>query len=96
MTQTTTGATSNGPRSVGFASLGARIDALATRHAELHARIEDEHKRPQPNDERLRLLKSRKLMIKDDMTHYQGVMLTLDRRHAAKHAAKVAQAPAMA
>lgn len=58
-------------------ALSARIDALRTRHAKLETAIEDEQTRPLPNATRLRHLKSQKLMLKDEMAYYDGVMRTL-------------------
>lgn len=59
------------------ASVEARIAALRARHADLDAEIEVEHNRPLPSATRLRSLKSRKLLLKDEMTYYDGVLRTL-------------------
>lgn len=58
-------------------SLEARIDALRNRHAKLDAQIRDEQTRPLPNMARLRGLKGRKLVLKDEMAYYDGVLRTL-------------------
>lgn len=58
-------------------SVEARIAALRMRHADLEAQIDSEHSRPLPSAGRLRALKSRKLMLKDEMTYYDGVLRTL-------------------
>ena len=59
------------------ASLEARISALRNRHAELEAHIAQEQTRPLPSMTRLRTLKTRKLMLKDEMSYYDGVLQTL-------------------
>ncbi|SMX36692.1 YdcH family protein [Maliponia aquimaris] len=59
------------------ASVQARIAALRTRHADLEAQIDNEHGRPLPSAGRLRALKARKLMLKDEMAYYDGVLRTL-------------------
>ncbi len=59
-------------------SLQARIAALRSRHAEVDAQIHAEQARPLPGMARLRLLKRRKLMLKDEMTYYEGVLRTLE------------------
>lgn len=58
-------------------TLEARIEALRSRHAELDTHIRAEQLRPLPSVSRLRLLKRRKLMLKDEMTYYDGVLRTL-------------------
>lgn len=59
------------------ASVQARIAALRARHADLEAEIDAEHSRPLPSTGRLRVLKSRKLMLKDELSYYDGVLRTL-------------------
>lgn len=59
------------------ASLQARVNALRTRHARLDEAILAEQRRPLPSMGRLRALKARKLMLKDEMTYYRGVLQTL-------------------
>lgn len=44
-----------------------QVDALASRHAALHAMIDAEEHRPHPDDTLLARLKREKLKIKDDM-----------------------------
>jgi hypothetical protein len=58
-------------------SLEARIDALRNRHARIDAMIREELGRPMPNSTRLRGLKGRKLLLKDEMAYYAGVLRTL-------------------
>lgn len=58
-------------------SIEARIAALRDRHAALDSQIDDEQNRPAPNGLRLRLLKNRKLILKDEMSYYEGVLRTL-------------------
>lgn len=55
-------------------SLVARIDSLRDRHKALETQIEDEQKLSSPNWMRLRLLKTRKLILKDELSYYQGVL----------------------
>ena len=57
--------------------LRARLASLRERHGSLDTEIEQEQKRPAPNPMRLRLLKSRKLILRDEMTYYEGVLRTL-------------------
>lgn len=45
----------------------AQADALASKHAALHAMIDEEEHRPHPDDIRLHQLKKEKLRIKDEM-----------------------------
>lgn len=61
----------------GTPSLEARVQALRNRHAALEQDIKSEQRRPLPSMSRLRALKSRKLMLKDEMTYYSGLMDTL-------------------
>lgn len=58
-------------------SIEARVKALETRHARLEQEIQTEQRRPLPSMSRLRALKSRKLMLKDEMAYYGGVLQTL-------------------
>ena len=61
-------------------SLKARISALRDRHRQIDTQIESEQARPAPSALRLRTLKNRKLMLKDEMTYYEGVLRTLRER----------------
>ena len=63
-------------------SLVARIDSLRDRHNALDRQIEDEQKLSSPNWMRLRLLKTRKLILKDELSYYQGVLDALNGGHA--------------
>lgn len=63
------------------ASLQARMTAIRGRHTKLEQEIEDEQRRPLPSMTRLRALKKRKLMLKDEMTYYDGVTQTLSSMH---------------
>ncbi|WP_167647781.1 YdcH family protein [Mameliella alba] len=65
----------------GNPSLEARVQALRSRHAALEQDIEAEQRRPLPSMSRLRALKSRKLMLKDEMTYYSGLLQTLSSMH---------------
>ncbi|KHQ52283.1 YdcH family protein [Mameliella alba] len=65
----------------GTPSLEARVQALRSRHAALEQDIEAEQRRPLPSMSRLRVLKSRKLMLKDEMTYYSGLLQTLSSMH---------------
>ncbi len=48
-------------------SLEARIDSLKLRHATLETRINDEDRRPRPNDGELGRLKVEKLKLKEEL-----------------------------
>lgn len=58
-------------------SLNARIDSLRDRHRALEEQVKSEEKTASPNWMRLRLLKTRKLILKDELSYYQGVLDTL-------------------
>ena len=58
-------------------SISARIEALKARHAALDERIREEQNRPLPSVSRLRMLKRNKLILKDEMTYYDGVLRTV-------------------
>ena len=50
----------------------AQVDALASKHAALHAMIDEEEHRPHPNEDLLHRLKKEKLKLKDELAgHYQ-------------------------
>ena len=50
----------------------AQAEALASKHAALHAMIDEEEHRPHPNEELLHQLKKEKLRLKDAMAgHYE-------------------------
>ena len=74
------------PTSKRTESLSARITALKDRHAELDERIHEEQSRPLPSVSRLRLLKRRKLMLKDEMSYYDGVLRTVANMNRAAEA----------
>ncbi len=44
------------------------VDALESKHAALHALIEEEEHRPHPDDDLLHRLKKEKLRLKDEIT----------------------------
>ncbi|ADM10395.1 hypothetical protein PB2503_11754 [Parvularcula bermudensis HTCC2503] len=50
----------------------ARLDSLDQRHKALEAKIADEQRRPQQDDQRLMHLKRQKLAIKDEMSALQS------------------------
>lgn len=60
-------------------TLKARIDALRMRHEALDMSIRDEQRRPLPETTRLRSLKARKLILKDELSYYEGVLATIGR-----------------
>ena len=43
----------------------AQVDSLASKHAALHAKIDEEEHRPQPDEVLLHRLKKEKLKLKD-------------------------------
>lgn len=47
------------------------VDALRTKHAELEALINEEEKRPSPDDIKIHELKREKLRIKDELAHHR-------------------------
>lgn len=61
-------------------SLKGRVQALRRRHSELQQRIDSELSRPAPDSTILKRLKRRKLLIKDEMRRYDGVLRGLGRR----------------
>lgn len=48
------------------------VDALKSQHAELEAKIVDEHNRPLPDDAVIQDLKRQKLRIKDELAQLGG------------------------
>ena len=49
----------------------AQVEELASRHAELHALIDEEERRPHPDEDLLHRLKKEKLRLKDELAgHY--------------------------
>ncbi len=48
-------------------SLQARIESLATRHANIDGRILDEDHRPRPDESTITKLKTEKLRLKDEL-----------------------------
>ncbi len=59
------------------ASLSAHVKALRTRHRLLDGRIEEEQRRPAPDHAKLRWLKARRLVIRDQLARYEGILRTL-------------------
>lgn len=50
----------------------AQTEALASKHAALHAMIDEEEHRSHPNEDLLHQLKKEKLRLKDEMAgHYE-------------------------
>jgi hypothetical protein len=50
----------------------AQAEALASKHAALHAMIDEEEHRPHPNEDLLHQLKKEKLRLKDELAgHYE-------------------------
>ena len=50
----------------------AQADTLASKHAALHAMIDEEEHRPYPNEDLLHQLKKEKLKLKDELAgHYE-------------------------
>ena len=50
----------------------AQAETLASKHAALHAMIDEEEHRPHPNEDLLHQLKKEKLKLKDELAgHYQ-------------------------
>lgn len=64
-------------------ALAARITALKARHFELEAKLVREQARPAPDSVQLGRLKRRKLLIKDELARYEGVLRSLGRRLSA-------------
>lgn len=49
----------------------AQVEELASRHAALHAMIDEEERRPHPDEDLLHKLKKEKLRLKDELAgHY--------------------------
>lgn len=49
----------------------AQVEELASQHAALHARIDEEEARPHPDEDLLHRLKKEKLRLKDELAgHY--------------------------
>jgi hypothetical protein len=48
----------------------AHVEALASKHAALHARIDQEEHRPYPDMDLLHRLKKEKLKLKDALAHH--------------------------
>lgn len=49
----------------------AQVDSLASKHAALHAMIDEEEHRPHPDEDLLHRLKKEKLKLKDELAgHY--------------------------
>ena len=53
-------------------SLKVEVDSIASKHAALHAMIDEEEHRPHPNEDLLHQLKKEKLKLKDALAgHYE-------------------------
>ncbi|SDD77030.1 Protein of unknown function [Ruegeria marina] len=59
-------------------SLKLRMAVLKDRREELKQRILQELKRPAPCAQTLRMLKRRKLSLKDELARHEGLLRTLD------------------
>ncbi len=59
------------------ASLTAHLKALKARHRTLDGEITQEQRRPAPDHAKLRWLKARRLVIRDQLARYEGVLRTL-------------------
>jgi len=59
------------------ASLSAHVKALRTRHRKLDSEITEEQRRPAPDHAKLRWLKARRLVIRDQLARYEGILRTL-------------------
>ena len=60
-------------------AMTSRISALQRRHRRLDDRVAAEHRRPQPDMSVLQTLKREKLRLKEELTHYEGLLRTLAR-----------------
>jgi hypothetical protein len=49
-----------------------QADSLASKHAALHAMIDEEEHRPHPNEDLLHQLKKEKLRLKDELAGHSG------------------------
>lgn len=59
------------------ASLASHVSSLRTRHRKLDSEIGEEHSRPAPDDLKLRWLKTRRLMLRDQLQHYEKTLKSL-------------------
>ena len=59
------------------ASLSAHIKALRTRHRKLDGEITEEQRRPAPDHAKLRWLKARRLLIRDQLARHEEILRTL-------------------
>lgn len=48
-----------------------RLDSLKARHAGLEAQIDEENKKPQPDDNTIHALKKEKLKVKDEIARLE-------------------------
>lgn len=58
-------------------SLAAHVSALRTRHRKLDRQILEEQHRPAPDYGKLRWLKARRLVLRDQVARYEGLMSSL-------------------
>jgi len=68
-------------------STEVRIKHLRDRHQDVKAKIVDELKRPAPCSIALQQLKRRRLIIKDQIARYDGLLRTLRARCDPRHLA---------
>lgn len=54
-----------------YSGLESHIQSLESKHHDVEAMIEDELKRPHPDDQRLHELKKEKLKIRDEMMKHK-------------------------
>lgn len=74
-------------------SISARVSALKRRKSQLEDKISAEQARPAPDHLRLRRLKSRKLVIKDQVARYDSLLRSLKPLAGHVAARKGAQTP---
>lgn len=53
--------------------MSGRMESLKARHAELERLIDEEHKRPNPNDVQIGTMKKEKLRLKEEMGALRAV-----------------------
>jgi hypothetical protein len=51
----------------------SQVEALASKHAALHALIDEEEHRPHPNEDLLHQLKKEKLRLKDELAGHHAL-----------------------
>ncbi|MEQ9693213.1 YdcH family protein [Shimia sp. SDUM112013] len=56
------------------ASLSSHVTSLRKRHRKLDSEIMQEHTRPAPDHAKLRWLKARRLVLRDQLRHYESLL----------------------